>query len=149
VEGNRTLALHPGSGGDHKNWPEANWVELVQKLINETNFNLLLMGGEAEGERLQRLAAALPPARVRVAQSRPLPELAQLLQRCAAFIGHDSGISHLAAAVGLPGLVLWGETREEIWRPPSEKVIILRSSDGLACLLVNQVLDKILLLPVT
>ena len=105
----RIVALHPGSGSENKNWPEANWAELLQKLINDTAFNLLLVGGEAEGERLQRLAAALPPARVRVAQSRPLPELAQMLQQCAGFIGHDSGISHLAAAVGLPGLILWGK----------------------------------------
>ena len=54
-------------------------------------------GGEAEGERLQRLAAALPPARFRVAQSLPLADLARLLAACQAFIGHDSGISHLAA----------------------------------------------------
>lgn len=148
-ESNRILALHPGSGGEHKNWPESNWAELLQNLINQTNFNLLLVGGEAEGERLQRLAAALPPARVRVAQSRPLSELAQFLQRCSGFIGHDSGISHLAAAVGLPGLILWGETSEQIWRPPSDKVIILHSFTGLANLPVREVLDKLVLLPVS
>ena len=142
------MALHPGSGGEHKNWPEAKWAELLQNLINQTAFNILLVGGEAEGERLQRLAAALPPARSRVAQSRPLPELAQMLQQCAGFIGHDSGISHLAAAVGLPGLLLWGETTEEIWRPPSDKMTILRHSAGLPDLPVNQVLDKIMLLAV-
>lgn len=145
----RIVALHPGSGGEHKNWPEAKWAELLQNLINNTPFNFLLVGGEAEGERLQQLAAALPPARVRVAQSRPLPELAQMLQQCAAFIGHDSGISHLAAAVGLPGLILWGETTEEIWRPPSDKIIVLRHADGLADLPVDSVLDKIALLPVS
>ena len=145
----RIVALHPGSGGEHKNWPEAKWAELLQNLINNTPFNFLLVGGEAEGERLQRLAAALPPARVRVAQSRPLSELAQMLQQCAGFIGHDSGISHLAAAVGLPGLILWGETTEEIWRPPSDKMIVLRHPDGLADLPVTSVLDKIALLPVS
>jgi heptosyltransferase III len=143
----RIVALHPGSGGEHKNWPEAKWAELLQNLINNTPLNFLLVGGEAEGERLQRLAAALPPARVRVAQSRPLSELAQMLQQCAAFIGHDSGISHLAAAVGLPGLILWGETAEEIWRPPSDKMLVLRHPDGLADLPVDSVLDKIALLP--
>jgi heptosyltransferase-3 len=145
----RVLALHPGSGGDHKNWPETKWAELLQNLINQTSFNLLLVGGEAEGERLQRLAAALPPARVRVAQSRPLPELGQMLQQCAGFIGHDSGITHLAAAVGLPGLILWGETDEEIWRTPSDKMLVLRHPDGLADLPVSSVLHKIALLPVT
>src|SRR4051812_11798404 len=143
-----TLALHPGSGGERKNWPEEKWTELLQHLINSTDFNLLLVGGEAEGERLQRLAAALPPARVRVAQSRPLPELAQMLQRCDAFVGHDSGISHLAAAVGLPGLILWGETTEEIWRPPSEKMLVLRHMAGLAALPVSEVLEWVRGLPV-
>lgn len=147
--GSRILALHPGSGSELKNWPEAKWAELLQSLINETSFNLLLIGGEAEGERLQRLSAALPPARFRVAQSRPLPELANLLQHCACFIGHDSGISHLAAAVGLPGLILWGDTTQEIWRPSGDKIIILQHSAGLAHLPVSQVLDKLLLLPVS
>jgi ADP-heptose:LPS heptosyltransferase len=145
----RVLALHPGSGGEHKNWPEPNWAELLQNLINDTSFNLLLVGGEAEGERLQRLAAALPPARVRVAQSRPLAELALILQHCAAFIGHDSGISHLAAAVGLPGVILWGETTEEIWRPPSDKMLVLRHPNGLTDLPVRGVLEKIARLPVS
>src|SRR5207245_11414227 len=96
----KVLALHPGSGDERKNWPEANWADLLHYLIQATDLKLLVIGGEAEGERLQRLAAALPPVRTRVAQSLPLIDLARLLQGCAAFIGHDSGISHLAAAVG-------------------------------------------------
>jgi heptosyltransferase-2 len=137
------LALHPGSGSERKNWPEANWAELLRHLMNSTGFHLLLVGGEAEGERLQRLAAALPPARCRVAQSLPLADLAYQLAGCGAFIGHDSGISHLAAAVGLPGVVLWGDTAEEIWRPPSEKVVVLRHPAGLARLPVEAVVERL------
>ncbi|MGH7971434.1 MAG: glycosyltransferase family 9 protein, partial [Limisphaerales bacterium] len=65
----RFLALHPGSGSEAKNWPESRWAQLLEELVNSTGHNLLLVGGEAEGERLQRLAAALPPLRTRVAQS--------------------------------------------------------------------------------
>jgi hypothetical protein len=137
------LALHPGSGSERKNWPEAKWAELLRLLISSTDFNLLLVGGEAEGERLQRLAAALPPARCQVAQSLPLADLAHRLASCRAFIGHDSGISHLAAAVGLSGVVLWGDTVEEIWRPPSEKVVVLRHSEGLARLPVGAVVEQL------
>ncbi len=139
----RWLALHPGSGSERKNWPEARWAELLQHLANFTPFDLLLVGGEAEGDRLKRLAATLPPARTRVAQSLPLAELARRLASCRGFIGHDSGISHLAAAVGLPGVVLWGETAVEIWRPPSEKVIVLRHSAGLARLPMEVVLEQV------
>jgi len=137
------LALHPGSGSERKNWPEARWAGLLRYLANTTDFDLLLVGGEAEGERLQRLAAALPPARTRLAQSLPLAELARCLAGCRAFVGHDSGISHLAAAVGLAGLVLWGDTIEEVWRPPSEKVKVLRHPAGLAQLPVDEALGEL------
>jgi heptosyltransferase-3 len=138
-----TVALHPGSGSEKKNWPEAKWADLLQHLVNSTHFNLLLIGGEAEGERLQRLAAALPITRTKVAQSLPLTDLARLIQPCAAFVGHDSGISHLAAALGLPGVVLWGNTVEEIWRPPQERVVVLKNPRGLKIIGVKQVMEKL------
>jgi heptosyltransferase-3 len=137
------LAVHPGSGSERKNWPEPKWAELLQNLMNSTEFVLLLVGGEAEGERLQRLAARLPSARRRLAQSLPLAELAHLLAACRAFVGHDSGISHLAAALGLPGLVLWGDTVEEVWRPASEKVVVVRHPAGLARLPVAEVAARL------
>ena len=137
------LALHPGSGSEKKNWPEERWADLLQLLLQHTNLELLVVGGEAEGERLQRLTAALPPSRVRVAQSLPLAELARLLQGCAAFVGHDSGISHLAAALGLPGLILWGETVEQIWRPPQTSVAILKGDSGIASISVEQIADPL------
>lgn len=140
------LALHPGSGSDRKNWPEPKWAELLGHLTRSTEFGLLLIGGEAEGGRLHRLAAPLPPARLRVALSLPLPQLAALLQQCAAFIGHDSGISHLAAALGLPGLVLWGDSVEAVWRPPSDKVALVRWPAGLADLPVTEVLEQLRLM---
>jgi heptosyltransferase-2 len=137
------LALHPGSGSEAKNWPEAKWAELLESMVNNTDYELLLVGGEAEGARLQRLSAALPPNRTRVAQSLPLSELAMQLTQCNGFIGHDSGISHLAAAVGLPVLLLWADSALEIWRPPAENVIILREPSGLSRLPVERVLQTV------
>jgi len=139
----KPLALHPGSGSERKNWPEAKWAELLHFLAGFPDLNLLVVGGEAEGERLQRLAATLPPARSQVAQSLSLPELARRLTDCRAFVGHDSGISHLAAALGLPCLALWGDTAREIWAPPSEKVRVLCHPGGLARLPVAEVLGQL------
>lgn len=126
------LALHPGSGSEKKNWPEPNWRRLVGSLIGESRLNLLIVGGESEGARLDRLAAGLPADRVAIARSLPLAELAQLLALSKGFVGHDSGISHLAAAVGSPGLLLWGETNADIWRPPSLRFELLTHVAGLA-----------------
>jgi ADP-heptose:LPS heptosyltransferase len=138
------IALHPGSGSERKNWPEAKWAELGARLIAETNRQLLLVGGEAEGERLQRLAAKLPAARSEIAQSLPLADLAARLSACAAFAGHDSGITHLAAALGLPCVVLWADTNEELWRPKGDQISILRSDSGISGVSVDQVVLEIL-----
>ena len=91
------------------------------------------------GERLQRLSRCPAPTRCTVAKSLPLAELARRLQSCRGFVGHDSGITHLAAAVGLPCVVLWANTVEEIWRPQGERVQIIREISGLANLSVARV----------
>lgn len=126
------LALHPGSGSERKNWPENAWSELLRLLSAKSSFRFLLVGGEAEGLRCQRLAAVVPSGRAGVAQDLPLVALARRMKACGGFIGHDSGISHLAAALDLPGLVLWGETSEKTWRPASDRVELIRHPLGLA-----------------
>jgi len=138
-----TLALHPGSGSERKNWPESKWAEFITQLTGSTKLNLLLVGGEAEGGRLKRLVTAVPQARCQTAQSMPLPELAWRLQACAAFVGHDSGISHLAAALGLPCVVLWADALEEIWRPQGKRVVILRELTGVGAIRVEKVVDEL------
>jgi heptosyltransferase-2 len=68
-------------------------------------------------------------------------ELAQKMKSCAAYIGHDSGITHLAAALDLPGVVLWGPSSAAIWRPRSDKMRLLRAADGLSSLPVVTVAE--------
>jgi ADP-heptose:LPS heptosyltransferase len=139
----RLLALHPGSGSPRKNWPEAKWNELLARLMQSTSFRVLLVGGEAEEKRLQRLVQGLPADRVEVAQNLRLPELATKLTGCSVFVGHDSGISHLAAALRRPVLALWSETLESVWKPRGENVRVLRHAAGLENLPVERVLDEI------
>lgn len=138
-----TLALHPGSGSERKNWPEAQWTLLLRELLRVTPCSLLLVGGEAEGGRLERLAMTVPSDRLRLAQSLPLAELAEVLSSCEAFVGHDSGISHLAAALGARTVVLWGDTVEAVWRPLGDHVTILRAPQGLEALGVATVLRQV------
>lgn len=135
------IAVHPGSGSPRKNWPETRWAELLGRLGPEADahLRLLLVGGEAEGGCLERLARR-PPCPVALAAHLPLPELAARLASCQFFLGHDSGITHLAAAVGLPGIALWGETVETVWRPRSERIQLLRAGAALTELPVETVL---------
>jgi heptosyltransferase-3 len=137
------VALHPGSGSEQKNWPETCWADLLQLLVRQTDWHFLLVGGEAEGDRLERLARALPAERYSLARGLPLTELASRMAGRRGFVGHDSGISHLAAALGLPGLVLWGPTLEAVWRPRSEQTQVLRRSGGLASITPATVFERL------
>jgi ADP-heptose:LPS heptosyltransferase len=136
------LAAHPGSGSVKKNWPEPKWAELLKGLAATTKWHFLLIGGEAEGARCERLAGALPRDRARVAQNLPLVELAQMMRSCTAFIGHDSGVTHLAAALDLCGLVQWGPSNEAVWGPVSNQMRLLRDDRGLDALPVETVLRE-------
>jgi heptosyltransferase III len=138
------LALHPGSGSERKNWPERKWAELLRELAAQTRIRFLLVGGEAEEGKLERLSRELPPERVSVARNLPLVQLAGLLSRAGVFVGHDSGISHLAAAVGLPVVALWADTSETIWKPRGNTVHLLKDPAGLAALPVSIVLNELL-----
>jgi ADP-heptose:LPS heptosyltransferase len=138
------VAIHPGSGSELKNWPEEKWEKMLRVLAARSNWKFLLIGGEAEGERCERLSKNIPSERVEIAQNLPLVELARRMKSCAAFIGHDSGITHIAAALNLPGLVLWGPSSAQIWRPHSEKFKLLRHPKGLAQLPVETVLREVL-----
>lgn len=138
-----TVAMHPGSGSDRKNWSEANWREFIRRVLETTPLSLWLVGGEAEGDRMDRLAAGCPTERVTVLRGVPLPELGAKLATCAGFVGHDSGISHLAAAVGLPGLVIWGPTNATVWRPRSDRFDLLMAGPQLTELPVEKLVAEL------
>ena len=131
--GANALALHPGSGSENKNWPIENWKRLGDGLIS-AGQSLLVIAGEADEERASALEAAWRTKPVAFAKNLPLPQLAALLEN-SFFIGHDSGISHLAAAVGARCLLLFGRTDPAIWAPTNEKVTVLRAPGGKLSLL--------------
>lgn len=121
------LAFHPGSGSAKKCWPIQSWVQLVTKLL-ELDRRLLIVGGEADGRQVDLLRNRFAN-QLLFAINWPLPRLAAVLAQTI-FIGHDSGISHLAAAAGARSLLLFGPTDPAIWAPQNENARIIRAPDG-------------------
>lgn len=122
------IALHPGSGSETKNWPISSWHQLGDLLL-AAGHDLVVIAGEAEEQRLETLDLAWAGQPVRFVRNRPLPELAALLEG-RVFVGHDSGISHVAAAAGARCLLLFGWTDPAIWAPANEQVTVLRAPEG-------------------
>ncbi len=118
------FAIHPGSGSAKKNWPLSHWLELAAWLRSTHAPDLLIITGEAEPPATRTAFAPYGTS----AHNLPLEDLITLLTPCRFFIGHDSGISHLAAACGIPSLLLFGPTDPAIWAPPAEHVRVLRTA---------------------
>ncbi len=127
--GKRWIALHPGSGSPRKNWPVERWIAVIGRLLKEfPDHALLLLGGEAdeaqlaEFERLDHLADRLV-----IRRNLPLPLVGAVLQKIDLFLGHDSGISHIAAAAGARCVLLYGPTSATTWGPQSANVTLICS----------------------
>lgn len=147
LEGMRgpVVAIHPGSGGERKKWPLDRWREVRDRLVADPRVgHVLVIGGESDTDRLALLRDGLPAERGAVLENLPLPLLGAVLSRCAWFLGHDSGISHLAAAAGARSLLLFGPTDPGVWAPANAHVSVLRAPDGeLSALDTAAVLEKL------
>jgi len=123
------VAFHPGSGSETKNWPLQDWAETGSHLLGSDQFggSILVVSGEADEAQTRYLETVWTNKRVRFANNLPLPHLTAILEKTI-FIGHDSGISHLAAGAGARCILLFGPTDPAIWAPVGENVRVLRSA---------------------
>ena len=124
------IALHPGSGGTRKCWPLERFVEVIDRLWQEKR-EVLVLAGPAEQERLvllrRLLYAHAQPGLCEYLVDAPLLSIAERLQHCQCYIGNDSGLTHLAAMLGLPTLALFGPSDPITWHPPGPSVTVLHA----------------------
>jgi heptosyltransferase-3 len=122
------VVFHPSSGSETKNWSLENWIDIGNHLLARKDFrgSIVVVSGEADEVQMRRLRATWINERVQFAENLPLPELAALFED-AIFLGHDSGISHLAAAAGANCILLFGPTDPAVWGPTNPGAHIIRA----------------------
>ncbi len=139
----QTIAIHPGSGGAQKCWPSARFVAVIQHFLGKGQ-RVLLLGGPADRERLQLILDALPEGaeQLEIMQDASLMNVAYALLKCKCYLGNDSGITHLAALLGVPTLALFGASDPAVWHPVGKavKVIAARSLEDISIYTVIETL---------
>jgi heptosyltransferase-1 len=98
------ICVH-GTSRDDKLWPEADWVRLGQRLVQQGLTPVWVHGNEAEEQRARRLAGHLPGSVIWPRLS--LDVLAQRMAAACGVIGVDSGLSHIAVALDLPHVQIY------------------------------------------
>jgi hypothetical protein len=132
------LVLHPGSKSQWETtrWSDTCWTELLQRLLDVTSHDLVLVGLPSEGAWLERLHGQLGTAgdsRVHIKADLRLPQLARVLDGATGVVCHNSGVLHLSAMLGKPTVAVTGSSAE-FWRPPYSHVINVTSGAcNLAC----------------
>lgn len=135
------IAVHPGSGSSRKTWPAERWAQICRWLRDHVRADVLVVIGAAEQpavERVLRDALRDVPG-IEFAVEPSLSVLSRRLEACRLFLGHDSGISHLAAAVGVPCVLLFGPTDPAMWAPPARHVRVIRGGNDLGTIAIKAV----------
>lgn len=132
------IALGPSANWFPKQWPPEHFAALMRDFCADAElarYRFLLLAAEHERAQLTPVLEALPPERRITLIGSSLALGAACLERAALFIGNDSGLMHLAAAVGTPTLGLFGPGYEKIYGPWGAHTAYLRTPESTAELL--------------
>jgi len=136
------LAVGPGSGHLLKNWPLAHYYEVSRTLAWEYGLKVVWLAGPAEEAMLPYLAGLAAAQGQVLLSHRPLDRVARVLSRCRLYLGNDSGLTHLAAAVGRPGvLALFGPSDPRVWAPLGPQVRVLAAPCAQAPCVAGRTID--------
>lgn len=124
----RLVILHPGSGGRKKCWHVENFLSIA-KALRGRGFEVLFLLGPAEIERLDADERARLHGVAPCLTDLPLAQVVGLFSCADAFVGNDSGATHLAAAMGVRTFAMFGPTDPALYRPIGPALTVFRDME--------------------
>ena len=118
------LMIHPGSGSPHKCLSFETLGRLVHEVARDPAVRVLICEGPNDRDCVERLLCKVGETSYGILREKTLEEMSHLLIHADLFLGHDSGLTHLAAAWGVPTVAIFGPTDPEQWRPLGEHVVV-------------------------
>jgi ADP-heptose:LPS heptosyltransferase len=139
----RWLALGPGANWPPKIWPPGHFAALVE-LVSHRFSAVIVCGGPGDAGTAAALTRCLPLPAINLAGTTDLLQAAAILERSASFVGNDSGLGHMAAAVGTPTLTVFGPGDPDRYHPwgPRADWLLARGRD-LAALTPDEVATRL------
>lgn len=125
----RLMAFHPGAGKVPNQWPADRFASVANQLAQEFDAHVFVTSGPMDEQPVGAMQRGLRVPHTLIS-SRPIREVAAMLAQMNLVISNDTGIMHVAAAVGVPVLSLFGPTDPLQWAPTGSKHKYLLSPDG-------------------
>ncbi len=107
--------LHPVAAFDTKQWATENFASIAE-FLHEKDFQVVAVAAKKEREVLDQLVN-LSKTPIEIFDDLTLPEITALASKAKIFVGNDSGIAHIAAAVETPSVIIFGSSNRNHWRP--------------------------------
>lgn len=123
------VALLLGSSWESKNWPRSGYEGLLKKFAERSEYSVLLCGDKSQSDLACELTKSFPSVKSCVGRT-SLEELLQILGQASLLIGPDSGPAHMAAALGVPCVTLFGPTNPKRVAPWGAQDYCLQSDIG-------------------
>lgn len=120
-----TVAVHPGSYYKGKRWPAERYARVLAWLSTCYEAGFVMVQGRGEASLVEEVVAGIPSDRVAVLDEESLPNVAAVLARCTFYLGNDTGIMHVAGAVGLPTVTVFGPSRPGVWGASGPRAVHL------------------------
>lgn len=111
------VVLHPGARRWYKSWPLDFFSQLGDRIMGELHVPVVLAGGGGDKDAVQNIQCGMTASCINLAAQLSLRELACLLKMASLCVVNDSSPMHMAAAVGLPTIALFGLTDPKYWAP--------------------------------
>jgi len=124
-----TVVAHPGSGGAEKNQPPGFWLKILSRLEREPVLKKMapwLLLGPAEGSLYSFFKKKMETTRWEICICPDNETLIGFLEKACLYLGHDSGVTHLAAMLGTPTVALFKESSSVQWHPLGPAVQIVQ-----------------------
>ncbi len=128
---NPFICIHPGAGWPSKTWSLQRFAELADKLIENKRVKVVICGGENDVQAAEKIAGQMLHKPIIAAGRFSLGETSAIINKCSVYVGHDSGPSYIAEALGRPLLVLFGPTNPVYSAPRTKNSVVI--SKKLSC----------------
>lgn len=130
----KMIALHPGASCPSKIWPPERFAQVAGKLAGEFKVRVVVVAGPDDVDKGKNLISLMRCDCIDACGKTTVSQLASLLRRCCLFISNDSGPVHIAAAVGVPVVAIFGRSQPGLsprrWGPTGKDDIVLHKDVG-------------------
>ncbi len=117
-------AVHAGSGDPRKRWFPDRYRDVVRSLT-DSGAKVLLLSGPSDADIVNLVYEGATRDAVFIGSGIPIRKIAALIEKSALFLGNDSGLMHLASAVGTPVVSLFGPSDPVIWGPLGDRNVVV------------------------